>query len=172
MCFLSFSYLDYRMFQYAINASSVLTNEKFGTISQINDFCFSRAVFSPNYIYQNENLINMGESTFSYSSNLEKFIAPNCLTCGKRTFECSSHIKYIDIGLQSIPTEFARSVTSLEKLILRNSEGVVSVANNSFNDIIPNNCQVYVPDALYDSYLSDSLWSTISTRIHKISELG
>lgn len=168
----SFSYLYQYMFWKAINPSSILSNEKFGTISQIDNHCFNNAVFSPNYIYQNENLTNMGKSTFAFTSNLEKFIAPNCLTCGERTFEESKHIKYIDIGLQAIPLYFARNVSSLEKLILRNSEGVVSVGNNSFDNTIPNNCQIYVPDGLYDSYLSDSLWSTISTRIHRISELG
>lgn len=165
------SYLSEKMFLSSINASLVLSNIKFNSVTEIKKDCFYGATFSPNYEYNNENLTTIGENAFRDSKNLEKFIAPNCISANPCPFRDSLQLKYIDIGIQSIPQGFAENTSGLETLILRNTNGVVSVYENNFRYTLPGTWNVYVPDNLYNNYLNDSLWSTISSRIHKISEL-
>jgi hypothetical protein len=95
-------------------------------------------------------LTEVRDYAFDYCSSLASVIFPNALTkIYARAFEyCYGMALYDFSALEAVPT-------------LSNT--------NAFANI-PSDCKIIVPDALYDTWIAATNWSTYASKIIKKSE--
>lgn len=144
-----------------------------------------------------ENVTNIGSSAFQGCSRLRMSKLPDGLTLlGSSAFRlCSTlSISRIPAGIININSSAFQGCSGLETLTF---EGNISAINGySFNGclklsklVFPNNSSVptlsetnalqgtsseliiYVPDALYDTWIAATNWATYASKIKKISEM-
>lgn len=64
------------------------------------------------------------------------------------------------------------SELSSTNIVITKDDAIVTIAGTtSASNFCPLDTKMYVPDALYEDYIADTKWSTISSRIFKLSEL-
>lgn len=140
--------------------NAILANSCFRGCAYFTEFTMSDTTSIPDRCFQNCSnlkLINLGNTittisqyAFQYCSTLIKVVFPSTLTA-IRSYSfagCTSIIKYDFTNLTAIP----------------------SIYSNSFNDI-PNNCEIVVPDDLYDDWIVATNWSNLAEHIVKASEV-
>ena len=137
-------------------------------------------------------------STYAFYSctHLTTFNAPKVTTLGTYAFYCAPifninfplatkiphscfyrciFLETADFGVaQSIDAQAFKEGASLEKLILRKTDSICTLANvSAFTDSLIDygTGYVYVPDNLVDSYKSATNWSTYADQIKPLSEL-
>ena len=98
-------------------------------------------------------------------------------------------------NLQSIPEQCLRGAVNLEYILIPDSVGSIAVrafynapkikidfgntrttiptitSGSGFNKTFDTTAKIYVPDALYDTWVAASNWSDIASQIHRHSEL-
>ena len=86
-------------------------------------------------------------------------------------FDGCSSLKSVSVpeGYTTISHYAFQNCSAMTTLILRATSVVALVSTNAFTK---NNCLIYVPDSLVSSYKTATNWSTISSRIHALSELS
>lgn len=139
--------------------NAILHNSSFRGCSCFTEFTMSNTTTIPDRCFQNCSnlkLINLGNAittisqfAFQYCSTIIKMVFPSTLTA-IRSYAfagCTSVIKYDFSNLTAIP----------------------SVYSNSFNDIA-SNCEIIVPDDLYEDWIVATNWSDLAEHIVKASE--
>ena len=120
-----------------------------------------------------ESVTSMASNTFNSNTELESVsVLANIATLPSETFASCSNLKTVDVGVHitEISSWAFGRCTALETVYLR-ANSVVNINENTFI-YVTSDFKVYVPDGLYDSYISDANWSTYSSRIRRQSEIA
>lgn len=101
----------------------------------------------------------VGVSDLGQVSNLSNYMFSNCKS-----------LKYADIPatITQISTNVFNGCSSLKYLIFRSETVPTLFSQNALAN--SNNCPIYVPDQLVDTYKSTSPWSVHAARIRPLSE--
>ena len=115
---------------------------------------------------------SIGVSAFRGCSSLTTANFPIATSIGGEAFYSCSALTTADFpAVTTIGSEVFRGCSSLTTLILRNTQEVATLSSiNAFQNA--NNCIIYVPDALVNSYKEATNWSTYADRIKGLSELS
>ena len=118
--------------------------------------------------------VNIGGASFNGCKNLTSVNLPKADTVQDSAFLDCKALTYIDLPcLSALRTGVFQGCTLLKALVLRRTSGVVTMANaNALNYTAIANGEgyVYVPTALYDSYLTADKWSTYANQFRKLEE--
>lgn len=112
-------------------------------------------------------------SVFSNCDSLKTIQLPNTLTnIPAYTFKGCSGLTNITIPAQvtTIGSNAFRNCTSLIKIDCRNVTSVPILEDIYAISEIPSTCQIIVPDALYDEWITATNWVTYANKIIKASE--
>lgn len=133
------------------------------------------------YACDNLESINLPEATdtvgtyFCYHcDNLISVNIPKVTTLGNYCFQNSAAIALIDLPMvESIGNYAFRYASSLETIILRKTDGVVTLSGSSAftsTKIASKTGYIYVPSALVDSYKAATNWSKYASQIRAIED--
>ncbi len=138
---------------------------------------------------------NWSDSAFGYAKNLEELYTPKSVPSSSTTRHCISceGLKKVIWGLNSINANDFASNYSLTSFYCAND--VISIGADAFygcytlkyvtflfNTIVPtlsasdtfsyapSDCQIVVPDSLYDEWVQATNWAALSSQIIKASE--
>lgn len=120
-----------------------------------------------------DSVSSLGSSAFIQNKSLSEFSIPNMVTSvGSKTFsQCESLTKVIlPQGVKSIASQAFYFCYSLVLLDFRLSASVPSLEKTNAFSSIPADGKIIVPDALYDSWIAATNWSTYASQIVKASE--
>ena len=115
-----------------------------------------------------------GTDVFRECSNLATVNMPTSLnSIGIRAFYSCTAITSLDFpsGVGSIGTQMFYGCSALTHIVLRKSDGVVTLGNTNAFSGCNNLTNIYVPDALVDTYKTTTNWSTKASLITKLSDL-
>lgn len=143
-------------------------------IGRINNGVLSRASIS-SVVEIDDNAL---EDAYVGNTNLVNVSFPNTTTVGdeglKNTFSGCTGLKTADLSkLSTVGTDGMSGTfngcTSLEIVLFQSSTAVPSISENTFantNDTF----KVIVPDALYEDWIADESWASLSSHITKVSD--
>lgn len=141
-------------------------------VTTIGTQAFNGCLFSNITIPQS--VTSIGDSAFSRCSNLTTVTLPNNLTSmGQNVFSNCYSLTKINIpqGITSINTRAFENCYSLMECDFSTATTIPSLgATITLNNINPQ-CKIIVPDALYDSWITATNWSTYAKQIYKVSEV-
>lgn len=117
------------------------------------------------------NVTSIGSDGFRQCNSLENIDVSNVTRLDTRAFYSCIKLKNLDFNnLTSIGNNALNGCNALQYVVIRNTESIPTLVNNG---ALSGTYPIYVTDALYDTYLADSVWSTvanISTRLKKLSD--
>lgn len=119
-------------------------------VTVLPDKCFYGCSSLKTCIMHN-NITSIGSTTFYNCTGLTELVLPSALTniSGGCFNGCKNILKYDFTNCTRIPT-------------LQNTQAFQSINAN---------CKMYVPDALYDTWVTSTNWSTYASKIFKASEM-
>lgn len=121
------------------------------------------------------NAIIIGNMSFN-GTNVVSINLPKCTTINDQAFRYCSNLSEIYLGsIEQINGAVFAQCTGITKLIITNENQVCKLGStNTFNgsSIANGSGFIYVPDLLYESYLSNTQWSVYSSQIKPLSELN
>ena len=172
--------------------SNTLTEYSNDTITSIRAYSFRDAtalkkvslpalISSGAYSFQNTRLesVNMpllenAANNMFYGSSLVSVNLPNVKTAYGGSFQSCTELKEADFSnATSINSNAFYGCSKLEKLILRRTSGICTLANvNAFTNssIVSGTGFVYVPKELLSKYQSATNWSTYASQIRAIED--
>lgn len=136
--------------KYAFACCSSLTSIKIpNSVTSIGDCAFQQS-YSLTSIELPDSVTFIGNSTFSQCYKLNRVIfGANITTISPYAFTRCSEVSLYDF---------------------RKATAVPTLSNKSAFNSIPSTCKIVVPDALYDSWIAATNWSTYASQIVKASE--
>ena len=155
---------------YAFRGCTQLTKITLPNVTDIGEYAF----MSCNKLYDISlpSCVNIGYQSFysCSSSSFTSLTLPAVETIGNGAFYNCNYLTTIDLPVvKTMGNEVFRQCTRLEKIILRNTDGVVAIGNNLLQNT--PNAIIYVPDALVEDYKIATNWSSYFNRIKGLSEL-
>ena len=125
--------------------------------------------------YENNEVTKVGASALSYCYELESVTFGVAVYITGYVFDQCTSLKRVDLpNVKTFYNNVFKGCTSLEKVILRREDIVVSLGNvNSFSNsgVAAGTGYIYVPDNLVDSYKTATNWATYASQIKPLSEL-
>ena len=116
------------------------------------------------------NVTSLGNSSFYGCKKLEEAVFPEATTVASSSFYQCTSLKKADFGkATNIYANAFASCTNLDTLILRRTEGVVTLNGSGFSNANVDG-YVYVPAALVDSYMANANWTSHASRIRAIED--
>ena len=118
------------------------------------------------------------QGVFSGNEDLQTVSFPNMTTIGEcgmlSAFSNCSALATVDMSkLSSVGTNGLSATfdgcTSLEFILFKNSEAVPTITETTFANT-NDTYKVIVPDTMYETWISASVWSDISSHITKVSD--
>lgn len=111
----------------------------------------------------------IGDYAFYGCNALLSMDLPNATSIGENAFDGCTSMTTVKLAKATSILDFAfYDCSSLTKLII-GTRSVASAGNGILDRA--NQCQIYVPDNLVNTYRNTQGWRTYSSRIHKMSEL-
>jgi len=105
-------------------------------------------------------------------ANLESVVVDSCSYLDQQAFAGCTHLQRFDLNgvLSSLGTNAFNGCSRLTTFIIRKTSGVVAMNSSMMLPI--GTCNVYVPDALVDSYKAATNWATYADYIFPLSDLN
>lgn len=162
-----------KAFYYFSGAKNIVIEINEG-VTQLNDYTFNALDTTSATILLPSTLTTLGTREFlSIKSAIEELVIPAGVTViPSNTFQGSTKIKSIILEgkISTINTYAFSTCTGLEKLIMPNIDNFVTLSNT--NALSSASCDIYIPDEWVTRFKGATNWSTLSSRIKPISELG
>ena len=158
-------------FQYCYNLQNVIIPE---TVTSVGSYAFQ-------YCYGLQNILILCSSD-TLSSNLMRYcysvkdvLLPNAVTQILSSFmEYCYNVKRLKFpsNVSTISSYAFRSCFGLIEYDFTDCSAIPTLSNtNAFSDI-NYSCKIYVPDELYDTWITATNWATYASCIYKASERG
>ncbi len=139
---------------------------------------FYNTYFLETLSFGNNVLIDvLGNEMFAYNGAIERLIVPDHIrTTDFLTFAHMAALMHIEFGADFeylAPLTFKNS-SQLETVIFHRTDGIVEMSLGEDSEESPflgvsDHLIIYVPDALYDDYLADGVWSQFAQHIERLS---
>jgi len=142
-------------------------------IQTINNNTFAQCTSLSNIIIP-KLVTNIGNQVFSGCYSLSFLIIPNNIaTIGTYAFNnCYSLTKFVvSKDVANIPASAFTNCCCMKIYDFSQHTQVPTLANTNAFTNIPNDCQIIVPDDLYDTWIAATNWSTYASKIVKASEV-
>jgi hypothetical protein len=181
-------------FHSCYSLSSIVIPE---SVTSIGNYAFGYC-YSLSSIVIPDSVTSIGDNAFYYCYSLSSIVIPDGVTSiGKNAFNTCYSLSSVDIpdGVTSIGIYAFHYCYSLSSVVI--PESVTSIGNYAFNycygmafydfsqctsvptlggtsvfSNIPSDCKIVVPDALYDTWIAATNWSTHASQIVKVSEFN
>lgn len=163
--------------KYAFQRCTALTSLTVPMLQKIGNYSFSRC--SQLASIDISNLQEIGDNCFEHCSALTNETWPSLSKIGTSAFSTCLGLVTFRAPAKSIGSTAFQASSNLERVILT-GDTVCSLYNyNAFNgtkarDTSTANGGIFVPDELYDSYITANNWAVLHNTygiMHKISEL-
>ena len=137
-----------------------LTSISFGQLSSLGtSTVYNNGLNSLVEVNLGNNLKSIGSQCFYGSRGLGYILIPDSVTTIENRAFCNAGISSVTGKLK---VDFGNTRTTIP---------TISTGSSEWNRTFESTAEIYVPDALYDTWIAASIWSNISSQIHRHSEL-
>ena len=135
--------------------------------ASIGQYAFSYANALPSITLPNS-VTSIHAYAFAYATSLTSIVLPNSLTSiGRQAFDSCTGLKNIKIpsGVTRLEIMTFQYCTSMEYYDFTDHTTIPSLASTDVFSAMPTTCEIRVPAALYDSWITKTNWSTYASQI-------